>query len=153
MTGWLLEPTYWSWWLLGLVLIILEMLLPGTFMLWLGMAALGVGLVVLLFPALDWQWQWLLFAVLSLAALTVWWAYFRKHPFHSEEPLLNRRGHQYIGRVFTLDVPIVNGQGKLRVDDSVWKITGEDRPAGTHVRVTGVDGVVLKVEPELLAKS
>ena len=54
MSGWLLEPTYWSWWLLGLVLIILEMLLPGTFMLWLGMAALGVELVVLLFPALDW---------------------------------------------------------------------------------------------------
>lgn len=152
MSGLLLEPTYWSWWLLGLVLIILEMLLPGTFMLWLGIAALGVGLVVLLLPALDWQWQWLLFAVLSLVSLTVWWAYFRRHPFHSEEPLLNRRGHHYIGRVFTLDVPIVNGQGKLRVDDSVWKITGEDRPAGTQVRVTGVDGVVLKVEPELPAK-
>ena len=148
MSGLLAGPAYWDWWLLGFILIILEMLLPGTFMVWLGSAALVVGLLVLLFPTLGWQWQWLLFALLSLASLSLWWAYFRKHTLQSAEPWLNRRGYQYIGRVLTLNAPIVNGQGKVRVDDSIWKIVGADCPAGTRVRVIGVDGVMLKVEPE-----
>lgn len=148
MSGPLAGPAYWDWWLLGFILIILEMLLPGTFMVWLGSAALVVGLLVLLFPTLGWQWQWLLFALLSLASLSLWWAYFRKHTLQSAEPWLNRRGYQYIGRVLTLNAPIVNGQGKVRVDDSIWKIVGADCPAGTRVRVTGVDGVMLEVEPE-----
>ena len=88
MNGLLARSAYWDWWLLGLVLIILEMLLPGTFMVWLGSAALVVGLLVLLFPDLGWQWQWLLFALLSLASLSLWWAYFRKHALHSAEPWL-----------------------------------------------------------------
>ena len=66
----------------------------------------------------------------------------------SDEPHLNRRGEQYIGRVFTLDVAIVNGQGKVRVDDTTWKVQGDDCPVGTRVRVHGVDGVVLLVKVE-----
>jgi membrane protein implicated in regulation of membrane protease activity len=138
------SPAYWHWWLLGLALIVIEILVPGTFMLWMGIAALGVGLLVFLFPALPWQAQWLLFAALTVASILVWLLYFRKHPEHSDDPLLNRRGQQYVGRVFALDHPIVNGKGKIRVDDSIWKIEAEDCPAGTRLRIVGVDGVVLK---------
>ena len=146
MTNVLLEPVYWNWWLLGILLIIVEILVPGTFFLWIGIAALCVGLLVFLFPALIWQLQWLLFALLTVGSVGFWWLYLRRRRTASDEPLLNRRGHQYVGRVFTLATPIVNGQGKIRVDDSTWKVEGEDCPAGTRVRVVGVDGVVLKAE-------
>ena len=59
---------------------------------------------------------------------------------------MNRRGEQYIGRNFTLEHPIVNGVGKIQVDDSIWKIRGEDCAVGTRVRVTGVDGTIMLVE-------
>jgi len=64
----------------------------------------------------------------------------------SDEPLLNKRAQQYIGRVFTLDEPIVNGVGMVKVDDSSWRITGPDIDAGNKVKVIGEDGMSLKVE-------
>ena len=148
MNALLWEPAYWNWWALGLVLIIIDMLAPGTFILWIGFAALAVGLVVFLIPALGWQEQLLLFALLTLASIAIGWLYFKHRPLHSDAPLLNRRGQQYVGRLFTLETPIVNGQGKIRVDDTTWKIEGRDCPANVRVRVIGVDGVVLKVEVE-----
>ena len=98
-----------------------------------------------LVPALDWRYQLILFAVLSVISVAAgrWWL--RRHPMRSDQPALNRRGEQYVGRVFTLEAPIVNGVGKIRVDDTTWKIEGADCPAGTQVRVTGVDGVILRV--------
>ncbi|MCP5423656.1 MAG: NfeD family protein [Gammaproteobacteria bacterium] len=138
------DPAYWHWWLLGLALIVIEILAPGTFVLWMGIGALGVGLLVFLFPGLPWQAQWLLFAGLTIASILAWLLYFRKRSDHSDDPLLNRRGQQYVGRVFALEQPIVNGYGKIRVDDSVWKIEADDCPAGTKVRIVGVDGVMLK---------
>jgi membrane protein implicated in regulation of membrane protease activity len=72
--------------------------------------------------------------------------YQRRHPTLTDHPALNRRAQQYVGRRFTLDEPIVNGYGKLRVGDSVWSVSGSDLPAGTQVTVTGTSGVVLLVE-------
>jgi len=138
------QPAYWHWWLLGLALIVVEILVPGTFILWLGIAALGVGVLVFLFPSIDGQLQWLLFAGLTVVSISVWLLYFKNRPDHSDDPLLNRRGQQYVGRVLTLNDPIINGQGKIRVDDSIWKVTAEDCPAGTRLRIEGVEGVVLK---------
>ncbi len=61
---------------------------------------------------------------------------------------LNQRARHYVGRIFTLEQPIVNGEGKIRVDDSLWKIRGADCPSGTRVEVTDIDGVVLKIRPK-----
>ncbi|MCB1850751.1 MAG: NfeD family protein [Chromatiales bacterium] len=143
---WLESAAYWHWWVLGVVLIILEAFSPGVFFLWMGVAAGVVGLVVMLFPALGWEYQLLLFALVSVASVVLWRLLLDRHPTETDRPLLNRRGEQYIGRRFTLDLPIVNGLGKIRVDDTTWKIEGEDCAAGTQVTVVGVDGVVLKVE-------
>jgi membrane protein implicated in regulation of membrane protease activity len=140
----LLEPDYWNWWLLGLVLIVAEILVPGTFLLWMGIAALCVGGLVFLFPGLDWQWQWLLFAVLTVFSILVWLWYFKSRPERSASPNLNRRGQHYVGRVFVLDSPIVNSRGRIRVDDSTWKVEAPDCPAGTRIKIVDVDGVVLK---------
>ncbi len=145
MTGWLQQLLYWHWLLLGVLLLVAEILAPGVFLLWIGLAAGAVGIWVLLQPALPWQIQVLAFAILSVlaAALGRWWV--TRHPISTDEPRLNRRGERYIDRVFTLEEPVVNGVGKLRVDDTTWKIQGPDCAAGTRVRVVGVDGVVLQV--------
>ena len=138
--------TYWHWWILAAALIILEVFAPGAFFLWLGIAAGVVGGLIYLTPALGWEYQVLVFSVLSVASILVWRKYFRITPEETDEPALNRRGEQYVGRVFTLTEPIVNSMGKIRVDDTTWKIRGEDCPVGTRVQVTGVDGTRFEVQ-------
>lgn len=143
--NWLTELQYWHWLVLGLVLLILEVFAPSVFFIWLGIAAGIVGLLMLLIPDLGWQLQLLLFSVLSVVTVVAGRGWLNRHPIKTDQPTLNRRGEQYIGRVFTLAEPIVNGDGKIRVDDTTWKIRGNDCEAGTRVRVIGVDGTVLLV--------
>ena len=136
---------HWHWWILSAALIILEVFAPGAFFLWLGIAAVAVGGLVYVYPAMEWEYQLLSFSVLSVISIVIWRKYFRSSPADTDQPNLNRRGEQYIGRVFTLKEPVVDGIGKIRVDDSTWKISGEDCPTGTRVEVTGVDGTILQV--------
>lgn len=137
---------FWHWGVLGFLLLAAEMLLPtGFFLIWIGGAALLVGGIAWLAPAVGWQAQLLLFGVLSVLSFVLWK---RIHPANlpSDQPNLNRRGQSYVGRDFTLGEPIVNGVGRLRVDDSQWRITGPDAAAGARVRVVGADGAILRVE-------
>lgn len=140
------QIVFWHWWALGIFLLIVELLAPGMFFLWMGESAFVVGAVLWLFPALAPEYQFILFSVLSVASIAVFRRYLNRHPIRTDRPLLNRRAAQYIGRVFTLEEPIVNGRGKIRVDDSTWRVEGEDCEAGTRVRVTEAEGVILKVE-------
>jgi len=142
------EFSFWYWWVLGLILLILEVFAPGAFFLWMGISAGVVGVIAWLVPSLSIEWQMLIFTVIAIASVVGWRAYLRKNPVETDQPSLNRRGEQYVGRVFTLDAPIVNGVGKIRVDDTMWRIEGTDCEAGGKVRVVGVDGVNLKVEAE-----
>ncbi|MCK6449918.1 MAG: NfeD family protein [Alphaproteobacteria bacterium] len=137
---------FWHWWILAAALIVLEMIVPGVFMLWLGIAAGVTGLAAFVAPGIIWQVQGLIFAVLSVASVWAWRSYQRRHPTESDRPMLNLRAQQYIGRRLVLDQPIVNGRGNARVGDSSWRVEGPDLPAGTPVVVTGVDGTLLKVE-------
>jgi len=84
--------------------------------------------------------------VLSIASLFIWNSYLKNRPEHSDQPHLNQRGRQYIGRRFTLESDIVNGIGKIRVDDTTWRVEGPDLPAGSNVVVTDVDGTNLIVQ-------
>jgi hypothetical protein len=146
MAGIFAHIDHWHWWILAIVLLVLEVFAPGTFFMWMGISAVVVGLLVMLIPGTGWEYQILLFAILSVASILVWRQYFHRHPVTTDQPTLNRRGEQYVGRTFTLDEPIVNGNGKIRVDDTTWKIHGADCASGGRVRVTGVDGVILTVE-------
>ncbi|HSW15221.1 MAG TPA: NfeD family protein [Solimonas sp.] len=140
-----MELLYWHWWAVGLVLLVAEMLLPtGFVLLWIGAAAVLTGVLSWLLP-MSWQLELVLFSVLALSSFFLW-KRFRREPVGSDRPTLNRRGQSYVDRSFTLSEPIVNGVGKLRVDDSQWRITGPDVPAGTQVRVTRADGSTLHVE-------
>jgi membrane protein implicated in regulation of membrane protease activity len=101
---------------------------------------------MLVLPGMGWEMQLLLFSVLSVVSV-VGWKKLRPVPPATDQPTLNRRGEAYVGRQFTLQEPIVNGIGKLRVDDTIWRVSGPDAAVGRTVRVTGVDGTTLKVEP------
>jgi membrane protein implicated in regulation of membrane protease activity len=136
----------WNWFILGIVLLVLEILAPGTFMLWLGLSALVVGLLSLVVD-LPWQLQLIAFAVFALVSLVVWRKLSPPGEPAPPEPILNRRAEAYVGRVFTLEKPIVDGAGSLRIDDSIWRVTGPDCPAGSRVKVTRADGGSLAVEP------
>ena len=142
---WFENIVFWHWWILAGLLLILELTAPTYFFLWLGIAAAATGLLLLVFPSIPIELQLVLFAVLSVAAVIIWRKYRESNPVVSDQPNLNRRGEQYSGRVFTLGQPIVNGVGKVTVDDSTWRVKGPDLPAGTKVRVDGVDGVVFEV--------
>ena len=143
MTGFLESLEFWHWLVLGVALAIIEVFAPGAFFLWLGISAAVVGSILWLIPGMSWELQVLIFAILSIASVVIARRYLKAHPLETDLPNLNRRGQQYVGRVFTLTVPVVNGRGKIQVDDSTWKITCEDCEAGTKVRINGVDGVVL----------
>src|SRR5262245_22560474 len=137
---------FWHWWVLGLVLVVVEMVAPGFFLLWIGLAAGFTGLILLLVPSLSWQVQFLIFGVLAIGSVAAGRYYLRRNPIETDDATLNRRGAQYIGRVVTLDEPIVNGLGKVKTGDSWWRVQGPDLPAGERVKVVGVDGTMLKVE-------
>lgn len=146
MMEWFDQIVFWHWWILAGLLLILELTAPAFFFLWLGIAAAAVGLILLVFPSIDLETQLILFAIASIVAVLAWRKYRETRAIKTDQPNLNRRGQQYIGRVFSLTAPITNGVGKVTVDDSTWKVKGPDLPTGTHIRVTGVDGVVFKVE-------
>jgi membrane protein implicated in regulation of membrane protease activity len=137
---------FWHWWILALVLIIIEMMAPGFFLMWIGAAAAVTGLVTMIAPSLPWQAQFVLFGVLAIASVVGARYYFKRNPIETTDSTLNKRGAQYIGRTFSLEEAIVNGFGKVRVGDSVWRAEGPDLPAGDRVKVIGVDGAALKVE-------
>ena len=135
----------WNWLIFGFILMALELIAPGVFLFWLGLAALLVGLVSFgLHPA--WQTQLLMFAVFAACAVPVWRRLALSAPKTDDSnAFLNRRAEALVGRVFTLERPIVDGAGTVRVDDTIWRIAGPDTPAGSRVRVVHADGANLTV--------
>jgi membrane protein implicated in regulation of membrane protease activity len=135
----------WNWLILGLVLMALELLAPGVFMFWLGLAAFLVGLLSFaLHP--SWQVQILMFALSATAAVPLWRHLARRNSGASKSnPFLNKRSDALVGRVFTLEKPIVDGAGTVRIDDTVWRVSGPDAPAGSKVKIVQADGASLTV--------
>jgi len=137
---------FWHWWMVAVVLVIIEILAPTFFALWMAIAAFITGVILYLAPEIQWEYQVFLFAVLSVVSIIGWRHYYSNNPIATDEPLLNRRGEQYVGRTITLKEPIIDGTGKVKVDDSTWKIEGEDCPVGTKVKIVSVNNVVFQVE-------
>ncbi len=140
-------PTYWLWFILGVCLIVLEMVAPGVVFLWLGLAALATGIVVTVAQTLSWELQFLFFAVLSAVSILAGRRFVARRVTPHDHPGLNARGSTYIGKTYVLAEPVMNGTGKLTIDDTIWIVSGTDAPAGAKVKVTGQDGTILKVEP------
>ena len=135
----------WNWLIFGFILMALELAAPGVFLFWLGLAALLVGLLSF---AIDpsWQTQLLMFAVFAAAAVPVWRRLAKSEGSVSQSnPFLNKRVDALIGRVFTLEKPIIDGSGTVRIDDTIWRVAGPDTPAGSRVKIVQADGASLTV--------
>ncbi|MBV8802278.1 MAG: NfeD family protein [Gammaproteobacteria bacterium] len=140
--------TLWHWFIFGIILLVLEVLIGSNgFLLWVGIAAELVGICLWIFPSLSINIQLFSFAIFVLFAAISWRYYLKHHPIKTDRPTLNRRNEQYIGRVFTLESPVINGMGKIIVEDSTWRVRCPDTPAGTQIRIVGVEGVILIGEP------
>lgn len=140
-----------GWWLaIGIGLVIVEMLTGTFFFLFLGIGALLVS-------ALVWSLgigglaQGVVFGISAIVAVAAWYR-LRPNPDDRIEQLsgaagLNNPNARFVGREADLAEAIQGGEGRIRLDDSLWFVTGPDLPAGTRVRITGVQGSKLRVEP------
>ncbi len=135
----------WAWIVAGLVLLALELVVPGGFLLWMGISGIVTGLVVL-FWAIGWPLQWLIFGVLSLVSIALWVRWTRSRPTPTDRPYLNRRAEHFLGQEAVLEQAIEQGFGRVVLGDTVWRVAGADLPAGQRVRIVGHEGAVLKVE-------
>ena len=135
----------WSWFILAVILLSLEFVLPGVHFLWFGLAAVVVG-VIAMSTAMTWPWQVAIYVVISI--VSVFWVrrFVRPQSAKSDLPELNERGAQYVGRTVLVADAISGGRGKVRVGDTLWAASGPDVASGTKVKVVGADGIVLVVE-------
>lgn len=133
------------WGGLALLLIAAETLAPGVFMLWLGLAAAVVFTLLLVVPGIPPIWQAIAFVLLAFVSIMVYVKFFRDKERPSDQPLLNRRGEQLVGQVFTLDQAIVDGRGRMKIGDAFWTAEGEDLPQGARVRVISANNMSLQV--------
>jgi membrane protein implicated in regulation of membrane protease activity len=136
----------WTWVVVGLILLALEVVLPGTFFLWFGVSAILIGIVALIFPALAWQAELIAFVVLAVVLVIVGRRYYGGGLGRIRPTGLNERAQNLVGRETMLSEPVVDGRGRIRVDDTVWRVTGPDMPSGSRVKVVGADGSVLRIE-------
>jgi inner membrane protein len=137
---------WWHWWIAAAVLAAAETFVPGAIAIWFAAAAVVVGALLLVVPV-PWQLQLVLFGALGIAAIFIWRRFRFQDGNVSTQPALNQRGVQYIGQEFTLVEALAGGSGKIHVGDTVWLVHGPDALAGSRVRVTGVNGAILLVQP------
>ncbi len=146
MLAWIASFGGWSWVVLGLVLIGGEMIAPGAFLVWLGLAALVTGVVVGA-TGMAWQGAALVFAALSVVSVLAGRMLTRRKGDEPDAATgLNDRGRQLVGKVFRLEATMLGGEGRIRVGDSSWRVTGPELLAGAEVKVVRVDGATLIVE-------
>ena len=149
--GLIADMGVWSWWILGAVLIGIEILAPGTFFLWFGLAAFAVGIITMIFGLESaiwlWQVQIIAFVVLALVFAFIGRSWMNKHGWDkSEQPELNDRGAQLIGRYAILTQPISEGMGRAQIGDTTWRVTGPELPEGAKVVVVSAKAGTLAVK-------
>lgn len=137
--------THWFWLSLGLLLGVAEMVAPGFFLMWLGLAALIVGILDYFLP-ITLAYQVAMFAILSVLTVFAGKKFLQNNPIETEDAMLNDRGARLTGEIVTVVESITNGNGRVKVGDSVWSARGADADVGSRVKVTGADGAVLLVE-------
>lgn len=137
---------YWWWLIVACVLAIAEMLIPGIFLIWLAIAAAITGAVAYIAPV-GIPIQIIVFAVLSLIAVYAGKRWYNDNPVPSADPLLNNRAARMIGKTVVVTDAFINGEGRVKVGDSVWPAAGPDLASGAAARIVAVNGGVLQVEP------
>lgn len=135
----------WTWIVIGLALLGLEVMVPGSFLMWLGLAALGVGAVTFVLD-LSWHVELLLFGALALVFIIAGRKFFAQRGDESNDtPGLNARAEAFVGREVILDEPLAGGIGRVKLGDTLWRVEGADAPAGTKLKVISARGGTLQV--------
>lgn len=140
------QLSFWHWWILAVVFIILEIFSPAAFFLWLGIAAAVTGITSLIAPEIHWTIQFLTFSVLSILSVLLGRIWFKRHPIDSDQPFLNDPNAQLVGRICEVEQAIRNGSGRVKIADTTWKALGPDANTGDKVRVTGIRSASLLIE-------
>lgn len=143
---WMTENAHWLWWSIGVVLLAGEMLIPGVYLLWIGLAAAITGIFAWAVPGLVFEGHGLIFAVLATISIYVGNKFFYQRASTIEDSKVNDRGKSFVGQQFLVVEAIKNGKGHVQVGDSRWMAKGPDLPKGTMANVTSVDGTILVVE-------
>lgn len=135
------------WAVVALLLIAAEVMAPGAFMLWLGFAAAAMFVLAWLVPGMPIVLQAVLFVVLGFASILAYrkWLQRQQEP-ENDQPALNRRAAQLIGRIVPLERAIERGTGRVQIADAFWEVSGPDLPIGASVKIVGADGMTLRVE-------
>lgn len=144
---WMIENAHWLWWSAGVVLLAGEMLMPGVYLLWIGLASAATGIVAWTIPSMGFAGHGIVFAILAIASIYIGNRFVYKRQPVAPLTDVNVNGKRFIGKKFVVVETIKNGRGHVQVGDSRWLAEGPDVAKGTQVYVTAVDGTVLVVEP------
>jgi membrane protein implicated in regulation of membrane protease activity len=136
---------YWQWLLAGFMLIIAELVMPGAFLLWIGVATFLMAGLILIYPEISLSLQLVIFGLIAPVVMLAGRRLFRNFSLQTGPSVLNRRGHQLIGQTIVLDVPILHNHAHVTVGDSKWRVQGPDLPAGDTVKVIAIEGNMLIV--------
>lgn len=137
----------WHWVVLGILLLIAEAMGAGGFLIGLAVAAFLQSVITFSFDAMSWDTQLMVFAFNAIVFTVIYWKFFRNFNEKTDSPEINNRAAHLIGRTVKIEEPIVHGEGRVQIGDSLWKIRCEQElPAGTTIRVASTEGMVLFVE-------
>ncbi len=141
-----IDVVFWYWWVVAVFMLGIEMLSPGFLFLWMAISGFIVGLLVLVFPSLDIQMQLFIFSILSVVSVFAWKRYMMANPIQTDHPYLNQRTQGYVGHRYYLVEAIENGVGRIKIDDTLWEVEGEDCPIKSRVEIIATDGSSFQVE-------
>ena len=145
------EMGYLSWFAIAVLLILAELFVPGTYLIWFGFSAFAMGIIVSIF-SLSAIEILVLFALISAVfAGFGWYAYAKvlnKTKVPEKYKYLNDMAGAHIGKIYNLSENVVDGRAKAKVGDSFWLVEiDEPLKKGAKVKITDVkDGVILVAE-------
>lgn len=144
---WLTEISAWHWASLGIILLVLEIMGTAGFLIGSAIAAFLMSAIVSIDPDLSWKWQLAVFSISAAIFSLIYLKRFANFNENTDQPNLNNRAAQLIGKRYTLNEAIINGQGRIQVGDTFWKIScDDDLEASTQIEVTAVDSMTLIVK-------
>ena len=143
---WFVNWSIWHWLILGFVLLIAEIAMPGVFLLWWGLAAIVVAGIMKLFPALPLSALVVIYAIIAIILSVIWWRYqHSKDQTDQSQSVLNQRDHAMIGARGKVLEMAENGIGRGAFGDTTWRIKGHGLSVNDLIEVTGVNSITLNV--------
>lgn len=139
--------SYWTWISFGCLLLAAELLGTAGYMLWLGISAISIGILLFITPV-TWQWQWMLFSIIAIVTTFVWWKIQHNNDSaHRETSTLNQKEKSFIGYQQMITQELPQGKSRFQIGDTTWPIICETPiEAGSTIEVVKMDGITLYIK-------